>query len=170
MSSLSQQWNDQQVLSLPASAYLPVRPSIQIHVCLLWSPDLNQRCKRTWLRTKSFWGWLTLTKFNFKVIQYLIWAFPNPISSPIQARITIFYQSYIISWLRAILLRMLIDLDTSDLTSFKNHVTLHHFLVFQIFVRRAKQGLVNCSTPNMARAYADSLIHADRVAPWTVLV
>ena len=34
------------------------------------SPNLDHRCKKPWLRSLLFWGWLTLTfkvKFNFKI-------------------------------------------------------------------------------------------------------
>ena len=45
------------------------------HPFKLWSPYLDHRCKRPWLRSLLFWGWLTLTfkvKFNFKVEIYPI--------------------------------------------------------------------------------------------------
>ena len=39
----------------------------------LGSPNLNHRCKRPWLRSLLFWGWLTFTfkaKLTFEVIIY----------------------------------------------------------------------------------------------------
>ena len=44
--------------------------AITQHPFKLGLPNLNHRCKRPWLRSLLFWGWLILTfkvKFNFKV-------------------------------------------------------------------------------------------------------
>ena len=75
------------VLSLPASVCVSVCLSVGVcgnhllvraithHPFQLGSPNLDHRCKRPWLRSLSFWGWLTLTfkvKFNFKVKSYPI--------------------------------------------------------------------------------------------------
>ena len=62
----------------------------------LGSPNLDQRCKRPWLRSLLFLGWLTLTfkvKFNFKVKIYPIlslWVCPRHKSPPFEVRISIF--------------------------------------------------------------------------------
>ena len=59
----------------------------------LWSPNLDQRCKRPCLGPYCFGGQLTLTfkvKFNLKVRIYPIWACPHHNSLPIGARITQF--------------------------------------------------------------------------------
>ena len=71
------------VLSLPASVCLCVPPCVNHELVRaithdpfqLGSPNLDHRCKRPWLRSLLFWGWLTLTskvKFNFKVKIYPI--------------------------------------------------------------------------------------------------
>ena len=96
------------VLSLPASAHpsvrLLVRPSvtkfvlaITHHPFKLGPPNLNHWCKRPWLRSSLFWGWLTLTfkdiKFNIKVKTYPIlslWVCPRYMSPPIAVRISKF--------------------------------------------------------------------------------
>ena len=52
--------------------------AITHHPLKLGSPNLDHRCKRPWLRSLLFWGWLTLTfkvKFNFKVKSYPILSF-----------------------------------------------------------------------------------------------
>ena len=77
-----------------------IRPSVRHQVCphdnstpKLGSPNLDHRCKRPWLRSLLFWGWLTLTfkvKFNFNSKFTPFWACPWDSSSPIQARATKF--------------------------------------------------------------------------------
>ena len=81
------------VLSLPASVCLCVCPSVCVcgkyllvraithHPFKLGSLNLDHRCKRPWLRSLLFWGWLTLTfkvKFNFKVKIYPILSLSMP--------------------------------------------------------------------------------------------
>ena len=77
-----------------------ISPSIRHQVCprdnstpKLGSPNLDHRCKRPWLRSLLFWGWLTLTfkvKFNFDSKFTPFWACPWDNSSPVQARATKF--------------------------------------------------------------------------------
>ena len=70
-----------------ACVCLCVRPPVRVcgnhllvraithHPFKLGSPNLDHRCKRPWLRSLLFWGWLTLTfkvKFNSKVKRYPI--------------------------------------------------------------------------------------------------
>ena len=81
------------VLSLPASVCVSVRPSVRVcgnHLLVraitrdpfkLGSPNLDQRCKRPWLRSLLFWGQLTLTfkvKFNLKLRIYPILSLSAP--------------------------------------------------------------------------------------------
>ena len=94
------------VLSLPASVCVCVRVCVSLcvnHLLVraitrdpfkLGSPNLDQRCKRPWLRSLLFiGGQLTLTfkvKFNLKVWIYCILSLFAHYSLPIQARITKF--------------------------------------------------------------------------------
>ena len=77
-----------------------ISPSVRHQVCprdnstpKLGSPNLDHRCKRPWLRSLLFWGWLTLTfkvKFNFNSKFTPFSACPCDNSSPVQARATKF--------------------------------------------------------------------------------
>ena len=57
-----------QVLSLPASVCVSIRPSVRVcgthlitrHPFKLGSPNLDHRCKRPWLRSLLFWGLIDL--------------------------------------------------------------------------------------------------------------
>ena len=79
---------------------LAVRPSvtkfvraITDHPFKLGSPNLDHRCKRPWLRSVLFWGWLTLTfkvKCNFKSKFTPFWVIQRDNSSPVQAKATKF--------------------------------------------------------------------------------
>ena len=116
--------------------------AITHHPFKLGSPNLDHRCKRPWLRSLLFWGvidlnlqgqiWLqsqNLPHFEFvRVITH----HPFKLGSPN------LNQSCKIPWLRSMLFWGLIELDLSNLTIFKNPVYLHHFCVFEIFVRPAK--------------------------------
>ena len=59
----------------------------------LWSPNLDQRCKRPWLRS-LFWGgvgnwpWPSRSNLTSKSEFTQFWACPDHNSQPIQARIT----------------------------------------------------------------------------------
>ena len=92
------------VLSLPASVCLCVRPSVCVcgkhllvrmithHLLKLGSLNLDHRCKRPWLRSLLFWGWLTLTfwvKSNLKIKIYPM-ACPCHDSPPIEVTISKF--------------------------------------------------------------------------------
>ena len=79
------------VLSLPASVCVCVSVCLCVNHLLvraitrdlfkLGSPNLDQRCKRPWLRSLLFWGQLTLTfevKFNLKVRIYPILSLSGP--------------------------------------------------------------------------------------------
>ena len=65
-------------LSLPPSVSPSVTKFVRAithHPFKLGSPNLDHRCKRPWLRSLLFLGWLTMTfkvKFNFKVKIYPI--------------------------------------------------------------------------------------------------
>ena len=93
------------VLSLPASVCLCVRPSVCVfgkhllvraithHPFKLGSPNLDHRCKRPWLRSLLFWGWLNLTfkvKLNSKSKFTPFWACPCYDSPPIEVTISKF--------------------------------------------------------------------------------
>ena len=76
---------------------LPVRPCVN-HLLVRaitrdpfkpGSPNLNHRCKRPWLRSLLFWGWLTFTfkvKFTFEIKFTPFSACPCANSSSVQAR------------------------------------------------------------------------------------
>ena len=79
---------------------LSVSPSVTKFICAithyplkLGSPNLDQRCKRPWLRSLCFVGRLTLTfkvKLNSKVKIYPIWACPCHNSQSIEVIISKF--------------------------------------------------------------------------------
>ena len=124
----------------------------------LRSPNLNHRCKRPWLRSLLFLGggggdWPIPSRSiylwsknlpHFELVR-AITHHPFKLGPPNLD------QMFKIPWLRSLLSRGLIKLDMSNLTYFQNPVYLHHFCVFEIFVRLAKtdeNGL--CSTSYMA--------------------
>ena len=78
--------------------------------CKLGSPNLDHRCKRPWLRSPLFLGWLTLTfkvKFNFKVKIYphlSLWVCPRHKSARIVVRISKFGPKCILALLRSLLI------------------------------------------------------------------
>ena len=87
------------VLSLPASVCVCVRLCVNhLLVCAitrdlfkLGSPNLDQRCKRPWLRSVWFWGAIDLDlqdQINFKVRIYPILSCPDHYSPPILVRIS----------------------------------------------------------------------------------
>ena len=104
-------------------------------------PNLDQRCKRPWLRSLLFWGWLTLTfkvKFNLKVKIYPIFELVRAITlHPFGLGPPNLDQRCKIPWLRYLLFWGLIELDMSNLTYFQNPVYLHRFCSFDILVRPA---------------------------------
>ena len=73
--------------------HLLVRP-ITLDPFKLGSPNLDQRCKRPWLRSLLFWGgnwpWPSRSNLTSKSEFTQFWACPDHNSLPIQARITKF--------------------------------------------------------------------------------
>ena len=68
-------------------------------------------------------------------------------------------------WLRSLLFWGFIELDMSNLNYFQNPVYLHHFCVFEIFVRLAK-GMKTESVPHPK--WLRTYMFAHRVVSWTV--
>ena len=114
-------------LSSPASLCVSVCVSLCVNHLLvraitrdpfkLGSQNLDQRCKRPWLRSLLFLGWLTLTlkvKSNFKIKIYPIlslWVCLRLKSPTIEVRIPYLNQKCILALLRSILILELNDLD-----------------------------------------------------------
>ena len=91
------------VLSSPASVSVCVCVSLCVNHLLVrtitWDPfklgslNLDQRCKRPWLRSLWFWGnwpWTSRSNVTSKSEFTPFWACPDHNSSPIQVRITKF--------------------------------------------------------------------------------
>ena len=108
----------------------------------LWSPNMNHRCKRPWLRSLLFFGVIDLyfqgqiylrsqNLPHFEIVRTII-------HHPFKLGPPNLDQMCKIHWLRSLLFWGLLQLDKSNLTYFQNHVYLHRFCVFEIFVRLAK--------------------------------
>ena len=116
--------------------------AITHHPFELGSPNLDHRWKRPWLRSLLFWevieldrqGQIELQSQNLPHFELAraITHHPFKPGSPN------WNQSCKIPWLRFLLIWGLIELHLSNLTIFKNPVYLHHFCIFEIFVRPAK--------------------------------
>ena len=107
--------------------------AITHHPFQLGSPNLDHRCKRPWLRSLLFWGWLTLifkVKFNSKVKIYHILRLSVRGPPNLDQRCKI-------PWLRSLLFCGVIEPDMSNLSYFQNPLYLYRFCVFEIFVRPA---------------------------------
>ena len=121
----------------------------------LGSPNLNHRCKRTWLRSLLFWGVIDLYlqgQINLQSQNLPHFELVRPITHhPFKLGPPNLDQMFKIPRLRSLLFWGLIELDMSNLTYFQNPVYLHRFCVFEIFVRLAKTDEnVVCSTSYMA--------------------
>ena len=110
----------------------------------LGSPNLNHRCKRPWLRSLLFCGVIDLylqgqiyirsqNLPHFELVRAIT-------HHPFKLGLPNLDQMFKIPWLRSLLFWGLIELYMSNLTYFQNHVYLHRFCVFEIFVRLAKNG------------------------------
>ena len=140
--------------------------------CKLGSPNLNQKCKQPWLRSLLFWGdWLWTSRSNLtsesKFTQFL--ACPHDNSSPVQARTTKFgpkVQNTLVN------IPDVLRVDWSWQVKFnlisKSCLFASPFCALEIFVWQAKTVFELFHIPHGSTQYADSLMHAGRVAPWTM--
>ena len=116
--------------------------AITHHPFELGSPNLDHRCKRPWLRSLLYWGVIDLDLQGQIQLQSqnlphfeLVGAITH---HPLKLGSPNLNQNCKIPWSRSLFFWGLIELDLSNLTIFKNPVYLHHFCIFEIFVRPAK--------------------------------
>ena len=107
------------------------------------SPNLNHRCKRSWLRSLLFWGVIDLYlqgQIYLRSQNLAHFEFVRPITHhPFKLGSPNLDQMFKIPWIRSLSFWALIELDMSNLNYFKKPVYLHHFCIFEIFVRLAKR-------------------------------
>ena len=107
-------------------------------------PNLNHRCKRPWFRSLLFCGVIDLYlqgQINLRSQNLPHFELVRAITHhSFKIGPPNLDQMFKIPWLRSLLFLGLIELDMSNLTHFQNHVYLHRFWVFEIFVRLAKNG------------------------------
>ena len=115
------------VLSLPASVCLCVRPSVCVcgkhllvraithHPFKLGSPNLDNRCKRPWLRSLLFWGgdwpWPSRSNWTPKSKFTPFWACACHNSPPIEVIISKFGTKCILALFRSLPILGLIEID-----------------------------------------------------------
>ena len=123
-----------------------------------------------------FWGdwpWPSKSNWTPKSKFTLLWACPCRKSPPPSgARTTNYVQKMWNTLVKFPIVLGVINLVRSNSTSFQSPVCLHHFCIFEIFVRHAKLvcWTVPCSTwLHTCASQHDSQMHTTTVAPWTVI-
>ena len=142
----------------------------------LGSPNLDQRCKRPWLRAQLFCGAIDLDlqgQIELKKSKFTpFWACPFDKSPPIEVSISKFWSKMHLSTVKVPIDFGLdwpwcsVSFLTSNLFILPQFASHYSFASVCIYLVRPSP--VSAAHFTWHRTYTDSLIHADSVAQWTV--